>query len=188
MSTGKRAVSTLLITSAAVLIGVLVLTRAGGDAGFTRDQVLRGRSLVIAAAGCSHCHQGVSPADAQWLAGRTTPFTVGGAKVYASNLTPDATGLGAWTPQQLFDALRTGKRPDGSLLAPPMPWPGYRDLTDEDLWAVVAYLRSVKPVNNPIPQSEGPPGGPNGRPDWTEAYKALQPLPAYPAANEVEVK
>ncbi len=190
MSTGKKAISTLLITTAAVLVGVLALTHAGnGDpTGFSRDQVLRGRYLVTAAAGCGHCHQGASPADPQWLAGRTTPFHVNDFQVYASNLTPDATGLAGWTPQQLFDSLRTGKRPGGSYPAPPMPWPGYRDLTDEDLWGIVAYLRSLKPVNQAVPRSEGPPGGPGGRPDWSGAYKDLQPLPPYPAANEVEVK
>jgi mono/diheme cytochrome c family protein len=191
MRKSKRAISTLLITAAAVLTGVLALTATGrGDpAGFTRAQVLRGRYLVTAAAGCGHCHGGASPADPQWLAGRTQPFEIMDYKVYASNLTPDAaTGIGKWTPQQLFDSLRLGKDPAGGYLAPPMPWPGYRDLTDQDLWAIVAYLRSVKPVSNHLPDSAGPPGGPAGEPDWSGAYKDLQPLPPYPAANEVEVK
>jgi mono/diheme cytochrome c family protein len=188
MSTRKRTISTLLITAAAVLVGVLALTRAGSSdpTGFTRDQVLRGRYLVTAAAGCAHCHGGASPADAMWLAGHTQPMTVQGFKVYPSNLTPDATGMGKWTPQQIFDSLRLGKDDQGAYLSPPMPWPAYRDLTDQDLWAIVAYLRSVKAVHNQLPDSQGPPGGPGGEPDWSGPYKNLQPLPPYPAGNEVE--
>lgn len=121
MSKSKRAVSTLLITAAAVLTGVLALTHSGSGApaGFTRAQVLRGRYLVTAAAACNDCHQGANPADPKWLAGSIRAFNIRGFKVYAGNLTPDPTALGKWTAQQLFDALRTGQRPDGSYLAPP---------------------------------------------------------------------
>ena len=72
---------------------------------------------------------------------------------FAMNLTPDkATGLGSWTPEMFMGALRTGKHQGtGRPILPPMPWNWYRNMTDDDLKAVFAYLQSLPPVNNPIP-------------------------------------
>jgi len=73
---------------------------------------------------------------------------------YAANLTPDDTGIGNWTEAQFMKAIREGKskgldstRP----LLPPMPWQVVRNMTDEDLKAVFAYLKTVKPVKNAVP-------------------------------------
>ncbi|MDX2133149.1 MAG: c-type cytochrome [Saprospiraceae bacterium] len=74
---------------------------------------------------------------------------------YAANLTPDDTGIGAWTEAQFIKAMREGKSKgmDGTRpMLPPMPWPSYRNLNDEDLKAVFAYLKSVKPIANVVPQ------------------------------------
>jgi mono/diheme cytochrome c family protein len=72
---------------------------------------------------------------------------------FAMNLTPDkATGLGSWTPEMFMNALRTGKHQGtGRPILPPMPWNWYRNMTDDDLKAVFAYLQSLPPINNPIP-------------------------------------
>lgn len=72
---------------------------------------------------------------------------------FAMNLTPDkATGLGSWTPEMFIGALRTGKHQGtGRPILPPMPWNWYRNMTDDDLKAVFAYLQSLPPINNPIP-------------------------------------
>ncbi len=73
---------------------------------------------------------------------------------FAANLTPDATGTGAWTEAQFINAIRNGKFKglDGSRdLLPPMPWPSYRNLTDQDLKDIFAYLRTIKPVENVVP-------------------------------------
>jgi mono/diheme cytochrome c family protein len=72
---------------------------------------------------------------------------------FAMNLTPDkATGLGSWTEDMFIQALRTGKHQGaGRPILPPMPWNWYRNMTDEDLKAVFAYLQSLPPINNPIP-------------------------------------
>ena len=72
---------------------------------------------------------------------------------FAMNLTPDkATGLGSWTEDVFVKALRTGKHQgQGRDILPPMPWYWYRNMTDEDLKAVFAYLQSLPPINNPIP-------------------------------------
>ncbi len=72
---------------------------------------------------------------------------------FAMNLTPDkSTGLGSWTEEMFMTALRTGKHQGtGRPILPPMPWYWYRNMTDQDLKAVFAYLQSLKPINNPIP-------------------------------------
>ncbi len=73
---------------------------------------------------------------------------------YSANLTPDDTGLGAWTEAQFVKALREGKSKglDGTRpIMPPMPIAVYRNLTDEDLKAMFAYLKTIKPVNNVVP-------------------------------------
>jgi hypothetical protein len=72
---------------------------------------------------------------------------------FAMNLTPDkATGLGSWTEEMFVNALRTGKHQGtGRPILPPMPWNWYRNMTDDDLKAVFAYLQSLPPINNPIP-------------------------------------
>jgi hypothetical protein len=73
---------------------------------------------------------------------------------YAANLTPDDTGIGNWSFGQFKKAIREGKYKglDGSRpLMPPMPWQMYRNYTDDDLVAVFAYLKSLKPINNLVP-------------------------------------
>jgi hypothetical protein len=73
---------------------------------------------------------------------------------FAANLTPDkATGLGNWTPAMFLSSLRSGKNPvTGRAILPPMPWEMYKDLKEEDLRAIFAYLQSLPPINNPVPQ------------------------------------
>lgn len=72
---------------------------------------------------------------------------------YATNLTPDQdTGMGIWTEQNFIQALRTGKHFGTSRpILPPMPWQDFANLTDEDLKAVFAYLRSIPAVVNHVP-------------------------------------
>jgi hypothetical protein len=72
---------------------------------------------------------------------------------YATNLTPDQnTGLGIWTEDMFVKALRTGRHMGHSRpIAPPMPWHSYGQMTDEDLKAVFAYLKSVPAISNRVP-------------------------------------
>lgn len=73
---------------------------------------------------------------------------------YAANITPDDTGMGAWTEAQFLKAIREGKNKgmDGTRpILPPMPWPLYRNMTDDDLKAIYAYLKTVKPIKNAVP-------------------------------------
>ena len=71
---------------------------------------------------------------------------------FAANLTPDSTGLLGWTPDLFIAALRTGKHAGvGRPILPPMPWPNFAKLTDDDLRAIYAYLQSLPPVSNRVP-------------------------------------
>jgi hypothetical protein len=77
---------------------------------------------------------------------------------YASNLTPDkATGIGTMTEEMFIKTIREGKYMGvGRPLLPPMPWQVYGMKTDQDLKAMYAYLMSVKPINNMVPQPVTP--------------------------------
>ena len=71
----------------------------------------------------------------------------------AANITPDPeTGIGKWTDDQIIAALSRGVDKDGGLLSPIMPWPYFRTATTEDLRDITAWLRTLKPVRNAVPQ------------------------------------
>lgn len=78
---------------------------------------------------------------------------------YAANLTPDATGIEAWTFENFETAIRKGKykgMEGGRSLLPPMPWQVYKEFTDDDLKAIFAYLKSLKPIDNLVPPPVAP--------------------------------
>ncbi len=79
---------------------------------------------------------------------------------YAANLTPDAnTGLGIWTEAMFVDAMRSGKHMGKSRpIMPPMPWESIKGASDEDLKAIYAYLRTLKPIVNHVPDYQPPAG------------------------------
>ena len=94
-------------------------------------------------------------ATTQTLTAWTGPWGIS----YAANLTPDSTGIGSWKEEQFMKAIREGKfkgldstRP----LLPPMPWPSYQNLNDDELKAIFAYLKSTKPVHNIVPNAAPP--------------------------------
>jgi len=132
----------------------------------------RGRYLVETLAACGNCHTPKGPNGPV----PSKKFPGGDVIKHADftavtpNITPDPeTGIGRWTDHQIFRAIREGRRPDGSLLGPAMPSRSYRNLADEDVKAMIAYLRSVPPVYNvitakshydqPLPPNWGPPVG-----------------------------
>ena len=174
----------------------------------SQEQILLGRQLVITHA-CGDCHGGGSnPAAFGWLDGDRIPeiqeFQIGPFKTRARNLTPDnVTGTGRFSERQIFNALRFGLRPGETpdveitsttpgvgnfplkpkYLAVPMPWPDWRHMSDQELWAIAAYLkRGLKPVSHKVADSEGPPDF------WASEYTVAKigPNPAlpYPTANE----
>jgi hypothetical protein len=77
---------------------------------------------------------------------------------YTANLTPDQnTGLGIWTEEMFITAIRTGRHMGVSRpINPPMPWPMYRNATDEDLKSVFAYLGTIQPIVNHVPDYQPP--------------------------------
>ena len=117
-------------------------------------RIERGRYLVQAG-GCLTCHTADRPEAIPLAGGRAlpTPFGI----FYPPNLTPDpVTGLGGWTDADFGRALREGVAPDGSNYYPVFPYPAYTGLTDIDVAAIAAYLRSLKPVRQPTPPHELP--------------------------------
>jgi hypothetical protein len=87
-----------------------------------------------------------------------TAFTGPWGVSYTANLTPDRnTGLGIWTEEMFIRAIRTGRHMGTSRpINPPMPWPAYRNATDDDLKAVFAFLRTIKPIVNHVPDYQPP--------------------------------
>jgi hypothetical protein len=124
---------------------------------------------------------------------------------YPRNLTPDnMTGMGRFSERQIFNSLRYGLRPEDTpdveitsstpgsgnfpthphYLAPPMPWPAWRHMPNEDLMAIAAYLKhGLKPVRHKVADSEGPPDF------WASEYTVEKighyPAPTFPTVNEL---
>ncbi len=78
---------------------------------------------------------------------------------FSRNLTPDQnTGIGSWTEETFIKAIRTGKHMGASRpILPPMPWNTYAKMTDRDLKAMYAYLRTIPAISNPTPEPIPPP-------------------------------
>ena len=129
-----------------------------GQPGLAETPLERGTYLVRGIVACGNCHT-TRDAEMRFVEGMEL---AGGFKIeeehftaYVPNITPDLeTGIGAWTDAQIVTAIREGKRPDGSTIGPPMPFGQYRAMSDRDAEAVVAYLRSLPAVKNPVPKSE----------------------------------
>ena len=78
---------------------------------------------------------------------------------FAANITSDGTGIGNWTEHNFITAMRTGKikgLENGRPMLPPMPWFNFRNMTDEDLKAIFAYLKTTNPVANIVPGPKSP--------------------------------
>src|SRR5688572_16404991 len=96
----------------------------------------------------------------EWSGSKTnTAFAGPWGVSFTANLTPDPeTGLGKWTDETFIRALRTGRHEgQGRPILPPMPYPMYRQATEEDLRAIFAFLRSIPPIRNRAPQPIDPP-------------------------------
>lgn len=135
--------------------------------------VERGSYLVNSILTCGNCHtpkgpDGAPVADRQ-NSGGSIEWNTPAFHVRGTNITPDReTGIGGWSDQEIKRAIQDGVRPNGVELAPIMPSGFYKIFTPGDLDAVVAYLRSAKPIRNEVE----PP-----------VYKAPFSHPAVPGAN-----
>ena len=121
---------------------------ASASSAFAQSPAQRGDYLVNSILNCGGCHTPRGPAGAEKPFSGGNLFETPAFKVYTSNLTPDKeTGLGNWTADQIKNAIMKGVRPDGTVLAV-MPTNYYTVLTPRDADAIVAYLRSLKPIKN----------------------------------------
>ena len=136
------------------LLALIVLTFPAAHAAPPADAVARGQHLVDLMS-CAVCHAPRAPKT-----NATIPDNLSGSNVgryehgvgvfFPPNLTSDKeTGLGNWTDDQIADALLKGVRPDGRELSTVMPWKNYkRYLKKDEATAIVAYLRTLKPIKN----------------------------------------
>lgn len=118
--------------------------------------IARGRGLVFGVAHCANCHSPKEMED-QLKKGETVPLS-GGRKfdlpigaLFARNLTPDETGIGKLSDQAIARALRYGVSTSGRALFDFMP---FHNTSDEDLVAIISYLRSQPGVKNPVPEND----------------------------------
>jgi mono/diheme cytochrome c family protein len=118
------------------------------------DTIARGKALTEAG-DCASCH--TADPSKPFAGGKRidTPFGV----IYSPNLTPDRdTGIGGWSDEEFYRALRYGVRRDGSRYYPAFPYPNFTRMIRDDLLAIRAYLATLTPVNNrpPPPQLRWP--------------------------------
>jgi len=111
------------------------------------EAVARGQALVVAA-DCASCH--TADPTKPFAGGKRidTPF----GAIYSPNITPDRdTGIGSWSNDDFYRALRYGEAPDGSHYYPAFPYPSFTKLTRDDIFAIRAYLSTLAPVANTAP-------------------------------------
>ncbi|NIE65900.1 cytochrome c [Burkholderia sp. Ax-1719] len=139
----RRAGAAVLASSVAAGLLAFAGTARADDAA----QIKHGEYLARAA-DCIACH---TSNKAQPYAGGV-PFALPFGTIYSTNITPDPVhGIGKLSDADFISAVREGKSKDGKRLYPAMPYTSYTQLTDSDILAIRAYLRTVKPVAQPAP-------------------------------------
>ena len=122
------------------------------------DPKLVERGAYIAkASACLVCHTAVGPTgpDLANIGGGGMEMKEKFGTWRSPNITPDkGTGIGNWTDEQIIAAVREGVRPDGAKLIAMMPYMNYNAMTDDDAKALVAFLRTLKPVERTVAKSE----------------------------------
>jgi mono/diheme cytochrome c family protein len=169
------------VTSMAMILSLIVLMAFATSVGATdkyQDGTIEHGKYIATIAGCTDCHTPFKPEyqdPTKWTPEqvKTIAFNAGNALdeekllsggrafdlgpigvLLTRNLTPDMeTGLGSWSDDDIRLAAKTGVEKGGRILFPVMPYHVYNGMADADFDAVIAYLRSVKAINNPIPES-----------------------------------
>src|SRR5664279_5052726 len=137
-----------------IALASFALVTSIGSAQAQTDLVKRGDYLVNTIMTCGNCHTPKGPPAAivgkdfsGGLSWDEPPF-----KVTAPNITQDKeTGIGSWSDADIKKLMRTGVRPNGVQIAMIMPTDFYEIITDRDMDAIVAYLRTLNPVTNTVP-------------------------------------
>jgi len=119
--------------------------------------IARGKHLVFGPAHCINCHNPNNP-DSLAALGQEVPLSGGYAfklpiaTIYSRNITPDSgTGIGKFSDREIARALRYGVHPDGTAVYDFMP---FHNMSDDDLQAVISYLRAQRPVQNSVPANQ----------------------------------
>lgn len=127
----------------------------------TPERIARGKYLANNVTVCMDCH---STRDWTKFAGPLVPGTLGkGGEVFnqqfgfpgnfiSKNITP--AGIGSWTDGEVFRAITTGVDKDGKALFPVMPHPHYGTMDREDIYSIIAYIRTLAPIDNVLPASK----------------------------------
>lgn len=128
------------------------------------ELVARGKYLANHVAVCMDCH---SERDWSQFSGPIVPGThgKGGDRFdqkmgfpgvfYAKNITSDKeTGIGAWTDGEIYRAITTGVNKDGDPLFPLMPYSSYSQMSEQDVYAIISYIRTLKPIKHKVPKSD----------------------------------
>ncbi len=174
---------TVIASSAGALAGAVVMLscattqKPATPAPMTAEQKIERGQYLTTIMGCNDCHTpGTlygSPDFERKLSGTEMGWSGPWGVTYPRNLTPDMeTGIGKWSEDDIVKTIRTGQRADGSQVMPPMPWPMYTNLTDEDAYAIAAYLKSLPPISHKVP-NKLPPGG--KAPKFTAFFLPLPP-------------
>ncbi len=153
----------ILAILASITVAVLFLQNRKFDAPYpdihaSKDSavIAKGKYLVMGAAHCANCHGAVGT-EARVNAGEEVPLTGGKhfaippGNFYPKNLTPDATGIGEWKDEEIARSLRYGVGTDGRAI---FDFMSFHNTSDEDMTAIISYLRSQKPVKYEVPQNE----------------------------------
>ena len=192
MTWTRWAATALVLTTLAAGAVTISCTATPKPTATAEDAIARGRRITYTS-GCMDCHTPGTfygmPDTTRLLSGSELGWVGPWGVTFPRNLTPDsATGIGTWTEEQIVTAVREGRRPDGSPLLPPMPWPMYAHLTDEDAHALAAYLKSIPPVVHEMPKQQPPGQAPShpaltfpAPPEWDG--RNLPPPPGAPASG-----
>lgn len=130
-----------------VFLGAFLLFSVGAHAQTEKNLVAKGQYIFAVAGGCA-CH--TDPKGTPHAGARAFPIPFG--TVYSTNITADReTGLGGWTDRQIHDAMVKGVSQNGTNILPVMPFEAYSGMAEEDLKALIAYLKTLKPVKKATP-------------------------------------
>jgi mono/diheme cytochrome c family protein len=142
-----KPIDTLKLKSLLFFFGSLFAGTVPAHGQADKDLIAKGQYIFAVAGGCA-CH--TDPKGTPHTGAR--PFPIPFGTVYSTNITQDKeTGLGGWTDQQIHDATVKGVSRDGSKILPVMPFEAYSGMAQEDLKALIAYMRTLKPVKKPTP-------------------------------------
>ena len=178
------------LTAAVATLSCTTAVQQKAPAAMTQEQKVERGLYLTTIMGCNDCHTPGTfygqPDFGRKLSGSELGWSGPWGTTYARNLTPDETGIGAWSEDDIVKTIRTGMRADGTEVLPPMPWPMYTNLSDDDAYSIAAYLKSLPAVSHKVPDKL-PPGSKAAPNDWVLpqplAWDAPKPAGADTAAR-----